>query len=43
MKRLKRETLIGIFSNAAVAAIIVCVFAFTLASSPAAITSGGGY
>lgn len=44
MKKLKREVIVGLVSNLTVAAVIICVFAFTLIPGPsAAITSGDGY
>ena len=43
MKKLKKDVLIGLASNLAVAAIVICVFAFTLVPTPATVTSGGGY
>lgn len=44
MKKLKKDVIVSLVSNVAVAAVIICVFAFTLLPGPsAAITSGDGY
>ena len=43
MKKLKRDVIIGLFSNIAVAAVIVFVFAFTIVPGSTAPTAGKGY